>query len=524
MFFISGNLLKTGQGPYYLNFYDPSYVYLISSLNLSQLNGYGVGHFDHPGTTVQIMGAVIIKIYHLISSSNADIVQDVLSRPEEYLKVINKIFGIINTVLLFLLGCFTFKMTDNFIYSLLIQFTPFTSMEIFYGYIIVTPDNFLIAVSLCLIAVFIYYLYSPNSQNESDSFSYDLVFSFAIVTALGMATKLNFLPMVLIPLLLIKGIKNKLVFIAASLILFHIFIFPVLSNYSQFAEWITNLIIYSGHYGQGEATVVDSSEFFHHLGLIFTKDAFFTFTYIIVLMTLALNVFKRQKIEKGDDVLLRKQLKLLASIFIAVTFQIIIVSKQYRQHYMIPSFLLSIFSLSLCAPILSFHFNKLKTNFSYLIIVLLISVWTSYQIIINYNIAVFQRTEAFNIENYIKDNYRDNFLVSTYSSASKQCALAFAVSYAGSQRDRYQAVLRKIQPEVLFYNPWIKRFETISETDDIKNIIPKDRKIIVQITEYGIHDFIKTLNKTYSVSNSSFKKVFTNGNGECVYEVKVGDK
>ncbi len=521
VFFFSGNLLKDAQGPYYLNFYDPSYVYLINSLNLAQMNGYGVGHFDHPGTTVQVAGAVIVYSYHLFSNSSADIVKDVLKRPEEYLKVINRIFGLINTMFLFLLGCYVFRVTGNLIYSLLIQLSPFASMEVFYGYIIVTPDNFLIFITLCMIGVCFYYLYSVGESPESP---YSLVILFALITAAGMATKLNFFPMTLIPFLLIQGIKRKIIFIAASVLMFHIFIFPAISNYVQFTEWISRLIIYSGHYGQGDPTVVNSSEYSMHFGLIFTKDLFFTFSYLIMIFTLVICLLNKNKIEKGNDALLKKQLKLLFIIFIAVTIQILIVAKQYRQHYMIPSFIVSVFSLSLCASVLAFHFEKLKVQYSYLIIIVILSVWTVYQVNLNYNLGTYQRNEALKIEKYINENYPDKFIISTYASANRQTALAFAVSYAGSQTEIYRSELRKQQKNLVFYNPWIKQFESIAEKDEIKKLIPQNQEFIVQITEYGIHDLIKNLNEIFGVTNSKFTKVFVNGNREALYEVRAGDK
>jgi hypothetical protein len=394
-------------------------------------------------------------------------------------------------------------------------------MENFYGYIIVTPDNFLIFVCLSLIVVLIYYLYLEKETPET---SWLLVSLFAFVTALGMATKLNFFPMAIIPLLIIKGVTRKIIFIAAAILIFHIFIFQAFSNYGQFTEWITRLIIHSGHYGQGEATVVNTSEFFMHLGLIFTKDKFFATAYLFIILTLAICFFRKPKVEKGNDVLLKKQLKLLFVIFIAVTFQIIIVAKQYRQHYMIPSFLISVFSLSLCASLLAHHFKKMKVQFLYLIIIVSITIWGLYQIVINYDLAVYQRSEAFKIEKFINDNYSGDFLVSTYSSASKECALAFAVSYAGSQTERYRSILRKIQSQHLFYNPWIYRFESISDNGDAKALLLNNRKIILQISEFGINDFINTLNNVCGVSNSTFTKVYTNGNSESVYEVNIGDK
>ena len=48
--------------PYFWdNRYDPSYAYLLNGLNLSLTHG-NVGHIDHPGTTVQVMAAFIIKV------------------------------------------------------------------------------------------------------------------------------------------------------------------------------------------------------------------------------------------------------------------------------------------------------------------------------------------------------------------------------------------------------------------------------------------------------------------------------
>ncbi len=159
-----------------------------------------------------------------------------------------------------------------------------------------------------------------------------------------------------------------------------------------------------------------------------------------------------------------------------------------------------------------------------MIIFVLLSVWTIYQVNLNYNLGTYQKNEAFKIVNYTSENYPDKFLISTYSTANRQTALAFAVSYAGSQTERYRTELRKQQKNLVFYNPWIKQFESIAEKDEIKKLIPLNQEIIVQITEYGIYDLIKDLDQISGVSNSKFKKVFINGNGETLYEVRAGYK
>ena len=85
--FITSRIIKDAQGPYYLNFSDPSYAYLISSLNLAR--GFNIVYTDHPGTTVQVIGAITIKVYYLLSNKNTDLARDVLMRPEDYLLFMN---------------------------------------------------------------------------------------------------------------------------------------------------------------------------------------------------------------------------------------------------------------------------------------------------------------------------------------------------------------------------------------------------------------------------------------------------
>lgn len=520
MFFLSGNLLKDAQGPYYLNFYDPSYVYLINSLNLAQMQGYGVGHFDHPGTTVQMAGAVLLKIGYMLRSPGEDIAKDVLKHPEEYLFFINRIFGLLNSTMLLILGIVAFRITGNIFYSMLIQLTPFSSMENFYGYIIVTPDNFLILATMMLISILIYYLYS---ETEYDFTSAKLIMLFAVVSAFGLATKLNFLPLVLIPMILIKGTGKKIIYFILSVIMFHVFIIPALSNYVQFTDWVKNLLLYSGHYGEGEKTIVDTTEFFISLKLIFTKDIFFTFTYAAVVFTVAISIVKRKLLESSGNDLLKRHLKLLFSVFFAMTVQIIIVSKQYRQHYLIPSFMISVFSLILCSYVLSYCFKSMKLKINYTAVTILILSFASWQIYINYELGSYQRDEAFRIEKFINDNCGNKLLIPVFSTANKECALAFAVSYAGSQKERYRSIVLEMRDMYLFYNPWKNVFHTMKDKTDIKKILTENKNFNLQIPESYLKGFIETLNKTCDVKNSAFTKKFTNGNNESVYEIQTGN-
>lgn len=517
LFFITGNILKNIQGPYYLNFYDPSYVYLINALNLAQ--GFGVGHFDHPGTTVQLITAIIVKIYHWISNADSDIVKDVLSRPENYLRVANLVFLFISTITLFTAGIFTYKISNNLFLSFIIQLSPFVSMQIFYGVIIITPDNFLIFVSICFLTLLIYYLYNATALQSVTSLKFLLLFS--VVCGIGVATKLNFIPLFIIPLILIQNRKNKILFLFFSFVAFLIFVLPAISNYSRFIEWVQRLLVFSGHYGTGSAVVIDSSSFIKNLGSIFIKDNIFFASYLITGVTLICYYFRKNKSPIKSNIC-QKQSRLLTAIFATINLQVILVAKQYAQYYMIPSFMLLMLALFLCASLLSKIF-RFRLNTLCIIIITLVSIWSLWMIIFSYYEGNGQRFEAIKVGEYIKNNYPDATVISAFGSANSECALAFAVQYAASQTDKYNSILTDMQHSHIFYNPWIDQIYTISKSENTKNILLNSKKIILQINAYGSPDnFLDELNKLCGLNNSYYKKVFTNENMESVYEIFPG--
>src|SRR5207244_11950688 len=94
--FLSSIFLHAIAGSYYLSgTFNPQYVYLLNSLNL--LNIQPPSHTDHPGTTLQIFGAIVILGKWLLSCAVGPCVSlddSVLSNPEAYLVTINAILNL----------------------------------------------------------------------------------------------------------------------------------------------------------------------------------------------------------------------------------------------------------------------------------------------------------------------------------------------------------------------------------------------------------------------------------------------
>ena len=98
IFFFTIFWLREASGPYWLHFnLDPTYSYFFNSLNL--LNGMAPSHIDHPGTPVQFLGALIIKIASL--GSDVDQITDTALRdPEKYIQLISNVIIFLNSLIL----------------------------------------------------------------------------------------------------------------------------------------------------------------------------------------------------------------------------------------------------------------------------------------------------------------------------------------------------------------------------------------------------------------------------------------
>ncbi len=522
LLFISAHVLKVVQGPYYLNFYDPSYVYLINSLNLAQFNGYGVGHFDHPGTTVQVLGAVAVKLYYFLGNNNQDIVNDVLTRPESYLFFLNKFFVILNCTALFFLGYLTLKITGNILFTILIQLSPFTSTENFYGLIIVTPENMLIFCSLLFTASLIYYIYRVNAGSQ---IPFKLILTWGIICGAGLVTKLNFLPVILIPFFLIRSMKGKILFSVFTLLSFLILFFPALYNINNFLSWIEKLFINNGRYGNGEATIINENTFLSNVRLIFAKDKLYLFAYVFCLFSLI--TARIAKFRNSGEIIsaeLRKRSRLLLVIFVSMNLQILLVAKHYSQYYMIPSFMLTTFILMMSAMVFEEYlkniFSRIKLSHLISLMIIIVSLFSLYKIIFSYYEGEEQRMEAEKVVNLITGKYSEDLVISGFGSASRDCALSFAVQYAAGQRAVYNKILYEKLKSNIFFNPWINRIYSITDNSETYKLISGSKKIIFQINSYGsVEKFKEILETSYGKKNVTYKKITTNGNAESVYEI-----
>ncbi len=510
--------LKYSIGEYYL-YRDPSYVYLFNSLNLSQFSGLGVGHIDHPGTTLQMAGAAVIKVFFFLQGQSGDIVQDVLHRPEHYLEKINIVIVLIISAALYILGLVIFKKTGNIFFALFLQLTPLCSATIYFDLINISPEIFLILISLILITVLFKYIAVSESSSQN-IFKYSLI--FGLICGFGLATKISFFPVLIIPLIILKSIRNKVFFLLSSITAFILFVSPVISfdQIIKFTEWIKSIITHTGLYGQGAEDIVNASSFTQNIKKIFLNEPVFTVAYILALVTLIISFLPKikNKIERGINY------NFLLGIFTAMNIQLIIVAKHFTFRYMLPALMFSIPAIYLVYKLtedLLPEFIKKKKAILISIIFLFFTFYSAKHYLSTTSALYYKQTESHKVEEYIDNNYKHSIVIGTNLSSYMEAAYYQAARYSGTQREKYFEEIRTMFPGRYCFNIWYKDIEL---TDDkiFESELNKAGKFVFYCkTENELNDFVNYLKEESNIKDAKYREVYSNGRDETIYEFNL---
>lgn len=315
--------------PFYSRSSDPEFPYLVNGLNCALLNFNRIGHIDHPGTPFQVFNGIVIRITHLISGKG-DIAQDVFSRPEYYLNAISISLLLVLSLLIFEIGSVGFKKKIPLWQIMILQACCFYNDVIIWLFSRVNPDRFFILITLLYIFVYLKYGYKNRSSIKFAIWS-------GVVMALGLATKFNYLPLLILPLILLDTNKNRLVYTATVVVSFFIFIAPIIDKFGDFRHFITKIFNHDGIYGSGNANVFNFEKIIGNIREIFHINPELYLILIALVASITISYLKRKK--EGVE----KHTLLFADISLIIAFQILMVSKHFKNYYLLPLF--TIYSL-----------------------------------------------------------------------------------------------------------------------------------------------------------------------------------
>jgi len=433
---------------------DPESAYLLNGLNIAM--GKSVGHFDNPGTTVQIYSAVGLRVTHFLRFTGTDIQMDVLLHSEYYIEVLRYSLVVMNTLVLFALGFFALSFFGNLWLALLLQITPFLSVTLIEElYTKVAPEPILFAtVALLTILLFKYY-----TSADGDKKKYVLL--FALLSGFGLATKMTFLPFTIIPFIILEGWRRRFHYLLLIIPSFILFTLPAVKGYPQMAKWFIGLGTHTGTYGQGSTGFIDPVQYLNSLMQIAVNNTELLIELVIVSFVLLAIWLMRKKIARktsdhGPIILL--------SLLIAQAASILMVAKHYHSnHYLFPA-------LSLIGTVLVFMYLVVIKNlkekghiFLNIGMPVLVAVIVAASILHIPDLTLaykgYLMSNDDTNETMLRLNRDYKGYIKTYyypTSFNEYSSLRWGNVYS---RQFHTERLKQLFPEGLFYNAWDKSFQ-----------------------------------------------------------------
>jgi len=426
--------------PFYSKSVDPEFPYLINGLNCALLKFNYIGHIDHPGTPLQVFNGIVIRITHLISGKG-DIAQDVFARPELYLNAISNSLLLIQAFLMFAVGFMSIRRKIPFWQIAILQATCFFSSDLVWFFARVNPDRFFMIVGLIFIVIYLKHGYENRSSRKFAIWS-------GVAMALGMATKINFLPVLLIPLLLVDGNKNRLIYIGSGIVSFFVFIAPIIDKFGAFRSFIEGIFKHDGLYGGGEAKVLNYQKMMESASEIFRLNpGLYLLIATLVAMTLVA-IRKRKEGTKGFAFL-------FVGFLFVIALQMLMVSKHFKNYYLAPLFVFYGFMFFSISIFLSkIIVKKSRLILASLLLPLLFVILTFVKVKDDYAVISGIVDHRVKIRKFVdaeisKDDFW--FVQPTWEGAPfMENALIYGLSYCG-HRIEYMPQLMAVNPNIVTY-------------------------------------------------------------------------
>ncbi len=499
-------LAKNSRDPYWGN-PDPTYQYLFCSLHI--LNGITPSHTDHPGTTVQVLGALVLKLMHPFSSGQ-QIVQHVINDPEYHLYVMNSFFVFCHVIVLIFLGFFVYKKSGDIFLAVLLQAIP--SLRFLGGVYEMTfmqPEIFHYTI-LNLYVVCLVKLYYDDAMSKL----YKTAIFSGIVYGLGVATKVTMLPLFLAPLILLPRWREKLIYVTSACFSFFLATLPILPRYKDMYDWMHKILFQSGHARSMTKPIFSGQDFIGNLkALIPANDVLFRWAAWVIAALMIRYLFLMISHREEQLTRVKKAGWFLIVLIVVMALQVSMVAKYPARHYLIPTYgltgVLIFFAFEL------FAFSKLR---SLVIAFFLISVvvpemgprYKGYLDMKKGTQIAIQEKLAFH--NHITYKYSQCYLI--YASGCSHPLWALNWGDHWHTYMKFGNLLKEKYPGALFYDLWEREIHDFAQKGPVKQVYPALQKrsgcVLLQAGCSNYGHFAQVMDLEFKEKHDS----------ECIYQIK----
>ena len=455
------------KGPYYLGENsDPEYVYLFNALNIAQFEA--PRHTDHPGTTLQLLGATVIRgSYYFAGGDN--LVEDVLSRPEHYLRLMNIVLILLYSVTLLAVGLKGYRVSGRLIVALMLQTSPFLFLTIFDSLTRVHPETLLLSVCNLAIIVLLDHVY-PGSEKKSITKALWL----GLVAGIGIVTKITFAPVFLLCIFFLSTWRSRLLFLFSAALSGFMFLLPAIGSLKRMGLWIIALLTHKGYYGAGESGFVDLSLAAGFLKECVRDEPIFFVIFLLLTIITIYSTISKNKIHGHT------QNQLIGFCLFNWT-MILMVAKHPRIHYLIP--LLGLIILNVVIVINRFQVLNIigirkAAQAGAIVVVLSLSCLQVGSLVKmakgKKELASLQLAAA-HFADLLKE--KNLYVISSYRSSNLMFALYLGNGFAGNL---YGNKLAEMYPNSIFYSVWRNRLYRFNRRISFASLKTNITKYVIQ--------------------------------------------
>jgi len=448
-------------GPFYQNRSDPEYPYLLNGLNCATLDFNQIGHTDHPGTPFQMLTGVFIRVTHTVAGQGP-IAEDVFSRPELYLAWSSFFLSILTFLALWWLGRIALRNGKDLNGALIMQSSVLLSSVLIDFPMRYNPDRILVIFTLIFIGLVYKYLYTKTLSEKA------FIFSSGVLLGIGFATKFNFLPLVVLPVILVPNFRRWIQYGLTFLVTGFICILPIINKFSEFRRFIGGVATHDGLYGQGTEQMINWHNFFTNIGLIFQYNLVFG---VILIFSAATGIYLLISAIRRKKHL--RELLFLAGFWVAAIVGFVMVAKHFKNYYFGPVLTLAGFAFLVQHRIISSLKNSEKPSrpesFSVTVLasLLIVILVTAFPLFKDYKARKVQIGQnQLTVDFMRKTIGQDDILLvepTWMAGPMVENALVYGISYV-AHREQYYQELSSLYPNVITWegrNQPFRLFRTV---------------------------------------------------------------
>jgi hypothetical protein len=327
-FFQTSNWLARERGPVWLGTNsDPSYQYLLNSLLV--LHGQPPGHVDHPGTTLQILGAAVLRMT-VSARDQEERTFAVLSDPETALARLHLVLLGLSSAVIALAGLVVLQRHNSVLAAWVIQLLPLLQVGTYRSTLFFDPEALLVPITMLLVALLVVRESTVESERRERTDTL-LNIGIGLLAGAGVVTKVTFAPLCLLPLFIQRSWRGVLVTAGAIAFGVALYLTPVWSELPRILKWFEQLATHSGTYGSGEAGFIDLRTFLGNLLMLATADRL-----LAVLVPAGFGIGLAALLSRPTNPRIKRPARLLVVISLTQALAVLLIAKHPHARYLVP--------------------------------------------------------------------------------------------------------------------------------------------------------------------------------------------